>query len=346
MRGLGGVRGEGLGGAGGGAEGKGGEREGGARRWATAAAEVEAGQGVQNAQGQADEHHAEGGVQAGDQGDGEGLEDEGRGHGGADGGDGGDEDARQGRDGAGQGVGQHHRAGGADAHELGRVAVGGDGLEGLAQQGAALEQLDEAHDGEDAHGHGELQPRDVHPEHMDGIGGDGRGEGAVVAPPDVLGGGEEEEAQDDREQDPALALLLEGEADAGPLDDQAQQGPEEQAARDHGPVGQAQVREGEAEEGGHHHQLALPEVDALAGGVGELEAVGDEGVDEAHEGAADGHLSDDRRVHGEPASVRGGKGGGPKPPGAVRGGSATWSCPWPWRRASRRRAWPGRRRPP
>ena len=158
----------------------------------------------------------------------------------------------------------------------------------------ALEELDQPHDGQHAHRTEISSGVTSTPRTWIGVGGDGGGEGAVVPPPDVLGGREEEEADDDGEQDPALALLLQRQPHAGPLHDQAQQRAEEQAAGHHQPVGQPQVDQGEAEEGRDHHQLALAEVDALAGGVGELEAVGDEGVDQPHERAAHGHLGDDR----------------------------------------------------
>src|SRR5438105_3993774 len=81
----------------------------------------------------------------------------------------------------------------------------------LAEERLALEDLDQAHHREDAHRHRQLDQGDVDAEHVDGLRRDGRGKRPVVAPPDVLGHREEEEAEDDGEQDPALALLLQRE---------------------------------------------------------------------------------------------------------------------------------------
>ena len=120
--------------------------------------------------------------------------------------------------------------GGGDAHQLAGVAVGGDRLERLAEQRLALEQLDQTHDREDADGDRDLERRDVDAEDVDRVGRNRRREGAVVAAPDVLGRREEEQAEDDGEQDPAFALLLEREAHGGALDEEPQERAEEQAA--------------------------------------------------------------------------------------------------------------------
>src|SRR6266568_271251 len=269
-----------------------------AGRLAPAAPDEDRREALQRAEEEPDHHHAEPGLEAGDHRDREGLEDEDRGHRRADGGDGGDEDAGERRDRAGERVGKHHRPGGRDPHELARVAVGGDRVEGLAEERAALEQLDRRHHRDHPGEHGELERGHVHAEHVDRGARDGGREGPVVPAPDVLGEGEEEQPPDDGEEDPALAPLLEREPDRRPLHDEAEERTDEEPERQDEPVREAEADEREAREGRDHHQLALAEVDALARRVGELEPVRDERVHEPEERAAHRDLREDGEGHG------------------------------------------------
>src|SRR5207248_4273169 len=142
-----------------------------------------------------------------------------------------------------------HGLRGGDAHQLAGVAIGGDRVERLSEERLPLEDLDRSHDGEDADRDGELDRSDIDPEDVDGLLRDGGGERAVVASPHVLRHGEEEEPEDDGEEDPSFALLLEGEADPGALDEKAEESAEEKPAHHLKPVGQPERDEGEADEG-------------------------------------------------------------------------------------------------
>ena len=134
-----------------------------------------------------------------------------------------------------------------DAHQLAGVPVGGDGFEGLSQQGLTLEDLDQPHDGDDADRDRQLDRSHVHTQDVDGFLRDGRRERAVVAAPDVLRHREEEEAEDDGEQDPPFALLLQRQPHRSPFDEEAQGRAEEQAGRHNQPVGKTQHDQRERE---------------------------------------------------------------------------------------------------
>src|SRR5208337_1884119 len=55
--------------------------------------------------------------------------------------------------------------------------------------------------------------------------------------------------------------------------------------------------QGKTEKSADHHHFALAEINTLARGIGELETVSYQGIDEAHQRPAHDHLPNDGSVH-------------------------------------------------
>src|SRR6266508_572609 len=181
-------------------------------------------------------------------------------------GDGRDEDAAQPRQRRGDHEGEHDHALDIDAHDGGGVAVEGDGGERLAEHRALEEDLDEQHGADGGHDDEELLGEDTGGAHaQDGV-AEGRGELDLLRPPNLDGGVLEDDADGDGAEHPG----------------------QRQRVAQHGADGHTlEPDPGEAEQGAHHQELALAEVEGARGDEGDVVALGDQRVDAADRQAAD-----------------------------------------------------------
>src|SRR6266508_322587 len=204
-------------------------------------------------------------------------------------GDGRDEDAAQPRQRRGDHEGEHDHALDIDAHDGGGVAVEGDGGERLAEHRALEEDLDEQHGADGGHDDEELLGEDTGGAHaQDGV-AEGRGELDLLRPPNLDGGVLEDDADGDGAEHPGQRQrVAQHGADGHALEPDPHEADEDDGARDRDAIGQAQRDvAGEAEQGAHHQELALAEVEGARGDEGDVVALGDQRVDAADRQAAD-----------------------------------------------------------